>query len=40
MQTKCFVSYINVISQLTIDRKQFENSINTISSNGIFVGLP
>lgn len=31
---------INVISQLTIPRKQFENTINNISNNGILVGLP
>lgn len=31
---------VNVISQLVIPRKQFENTINTISNNGVFVGLP
>lgn len=31
---------VNVISTLTMDRKQFENTINTVNSNGVFVGLP
>lgn len=31
---------INVISTLTMDRKQFENTINTVNNNGLFIGLP
>lgn len=31
---------VNVISKLVMPRKQFENTINTISNNGVFIGLP